>query len=326
MGNDVLHAMFVSANKQYMPYLNALLNSIHKRELCKRVLFDVIVLEDGSISDDYKEACQGFPFAVNFVRMDPEQAGLDPEWGSAWQCKAGRYFYIGELGKYYRTCCLMDADLYIVTDQFADLFRLVDNTWNILGCNERIKWTITDIYKLDGEPLLPEKTRLDKFHCNVPLFLDVNEWQEVFADYLKIVYRGLEHRDGQEKTIGDIYSWNIAVCRMKREDDVILMGMPGMTQVHRTGYRDKNCALQVTGDGYWTTGDGDQVYTLHCRPDKPAFRNVQHKDEFDAIGVDKNIYLRYVKAVEKEWLDLNFNYVVDLRDFQENKHWEKMGI
>ena len=70
MPEEVRHALFVSANNQYLSYLNALLNSIEKRKLCDRLPIDVVALEDGTITDEYKEACEAFEFEVGFVTID----------------------------------------------------------------------------------------------------------------------------------------------------------------------------------------------------------------------------------------------------------------
>lgn len=319
--------MLMSSNGGYIPYLNALLNSIEKYKLQDRSQFDVMVLTDDSMPQKYIDACKAnLSFDVIFKHIDIEGAKLDPSWGHAWHCKAGRYYHLFQEGKDYDACCLMDADLYIVNDEIVDYFDLVKGTKNLIGCNERIKWQISDIYQFDGEPMLEAPTKLQKFHCNVPLFMDVNKWEEVIKEYLKIIYRGIEYREGQQKIIGDLYSWNMAIYRKHREKDVMMIPMQSMTQVHRTGYRDKNCALRRDGDGTWITGDGDIVYCLHGRPDRPSFRSLQAKNEYQKHGIDKATYKKYLKLIEDEWKDVSFNYAVDIREFvPENAHWETMG-
>ena len=319
--------MIVSASGNYIPYLNALLNSITKYKLQERKQFDVLVLTDDSMPENYKNlAVDNFPFKIQFKDIDAAAAGIDPSWGKAWQCKAGRYYHLMTDGREYDSCCLMDADLYIVSDELVDYFGLVEGTSTLMGCNERIKWNISDIYQFDGKPMLEQECRLNKFHCNVPLFLDANKWQDVLQEYLKIIYRGIEHREGKEKVIGDLYSWNMAIYRKHREKDVMMIPMPSMTQVHRTGYRDRHCATKRERNGYWTTGDGDVVYCLHGRPDKPSFRSLQNKNEYQKHGIDKSMYKKYLKLIEEEWKDVNFNYSVDLREVvSNNPHWEVMG-
>jgi len=318
------YGVFVSASANYIPYLNAFLNSISKQDAHKRNEFEVVVLSDGTIPENYMRACESsLPYDIVFDTL----AGLplDAGWPNSWKCKAGRYFYLLEHGKRYCAVCLMDADLWLTSPQLFDFLPMVEATPNLVGCNERIKWNISGIYTLDGKPILEKSQRLFKFHCNVPLFLDVNNWEEVIEDYTRIVFRGKELRE-TEKTIGDLYSWNLAVYRQGREDDVILTPMQGMTQVHRTGYRDKNCVIKKTPDGYWCTEDGDQVYCLHGRPDKPAFKNIERKNEFAKHGIDQGLYKRYTRLIEQEWLDVNFNCDVDLREFvPNNPHWAEMG-
>lgn len=318
-----MYGVFVSANRQYLPYLNALLNSLVKREVYRRQAFDLLVITDGSIPQEYQDACAAnLPYPVEFVQLPDD---YHPEWSSAWRCKAGRYEMLRLRGCAFAACCLLDADLLAVSNQVFDFMRLVEETPYLIACNERIKWQIDSVYTLDGLPLLPEPTRLDKFHCNVPLYLDVKEWLGVLNDYQRIVFQGKELRE-QEKPVGDIYAWNIAVYREARQDDVVLMPMPGMTQVHRTGYRDRHCLLQPTPKGHWTTGDGDTVYCLHARPDRPGFRNIETKDEFEKFDISPRHFQQYARMVECEWLDVNFKYAIDLRKFvPEDLFWEAMG-
>ena len=309
-----------------MPYLNALLNSIVKYKLQERAEFDVLVLTDGTLSAAYKESAKKLGYNIRFKTIDTKAAGLEESWSGAWKCKAGRYYHMMQEGRNYDVCCLMDADLYITNQEFVDFFDFVAGTNNIIGCNERIKWNISNIYTLNGKPVLDKEQRLFKFHCNVPLFLDTKKWEDVIKDYLTIVYRGKEMREGEEKIIGDLYSWNMAVYRQGREKDVFMLPMQSTTQVHRTGYRDKNCVLKKEGKEYWRTEDGDTVYCLHGRPDRAGFRSIELKNEFEKHNIDKGLFNRYASLAEREWLDVNFNYAIDLRTvWPKDEAWDKMG-
>ena len=315
-------AFFVSANAGYLPYLNAFLNSLAKRGVHRAFeALDVCLIHDDLPKDYLKAASSAFPFTVRPIRINVAETSLDESWQSSWICKAARYHYLRQHGADYDVACLMDADLFLVSSCFANLFGLVAGTQSLIGCNERIKWSISDIYRLNGKPMLEEKTRLYKFHCNVPLLLDVRQWREVLDEYLRIVFRGREHRNGDVKVIGDLYSWNLALYRLERQDDVVLFPMETMTQVHKTGYREWT-KLEVSKEGYWMTRAGDEVFAIHARPDKPGFRKVNLAKE----RIDSAVFEKYARLVEREWYDLNFNQTLVLSDFCPMKpQWEALA-
>ena len=57
--------------------------------------------------------------------------------------KQARFKYVKEHGTKYDAICLLDADMFIVSRNFPKLFKLIEGTSYLIGCNERFKWTFT---------------------------------------------------------------------------------------------------------------------------------------------------------------------------------------
>lgn len=310
-------AIFISCSWNYVPYLNALLNSIDKRGLD----VDVYLLHD-VFTSKYLDAIQCFDYHLISVGVNRDDFSLKDEASKNRFMKFARYEYMPEVAKEYDVGCLLDADMMIVSSEFQNLFDLVAGTDKLIACNEKFKWGACkdpeNTYILDDKPLFPQQTRLWKFHCNVPIIFDMKQWSEVFDAYVRIASEGYEIKQGKVKKMGDIFAWNCAVQYCDRQNDVILFPMETMTQVHYTNIDPERRVLNDCG--YWHTTAGDPVYTLHGRVCKPAwedghwgaFTKKFRQGDIMKLRDDVKKSLDMIKA---EWYNLSYNHKVKIEEF-----------
>jgi len=318
---------FVSCTNNYIPYLNAFLNSLYKRKIKDVIDFDVKIISY-NMGSKYIDKLSKFPFNIEVIDVDVEEIRSKTKWGQAYISKCSRYYYLNKLGREYDACALMDADLFLVSQNFSNLFHLVNNTKLMINCNERFKWIFGNRHRVDNVPIFSEDNKIRKFHCNTPMIIDVNKWSEVIEYYMSIVYRGKEHivnSEDKKKDIGDIFSWNIAVQKQNRQNDVILLPMEVLTQVHQTAY--KKWTELINDHGFWTTFSGEEVMVLHGRCGSAGFGKFNSKK----IGTTEEKMEKINDIYKREWYDLNFNQCLILSEAIDiNKHWEnemkRLGI
>jgi hypothetical protein len=231
---------------------------------------------------------------------------------------------------------MLDADMFIVNRNFMNLFDLVNGTNKLIGCNERYKWVFDSKYTFNEKPIFEKNIKAYKFHCSVPIIFNLNEWKDVFDFYNQLAYNAFELDEigNIKKPIGDIYCWNISVYKNNRQNDVILFPMETMTQVHQTN--SINWTRLIKDGDVWKTNAGDEVFSIHGRIGLPGWRKM-HFNKVEKIiqegNNSDNKFLnekkiinntrRTLRAIEKEWYDLNTNHKVNIYDFvPANEYWE----
>jgi len=322
------YAIFVCASWNYVQWLNALLNSLEKRG----IQADVHVM-GWEMEPAYVAAIENdFSFPVHYtdIQLGDHDIGSLDEVGKNLFVKQSRFRYIQEKGKAYDAICMLDADMFVTSSNLTNLFDLVAGTKKLVGCEESIKWTFDTRHETRGEKIFPEPVRAMKFMCSVPIFFDLKEWDEVFTTYNDMAYHSWEMANGaRKKRIGDIYCWSMSIYRNHRENDCILLPMHSMTQVHGT-YGAFWCALQQHQDK-WYCVDGCEVYTVHGRPGRVGWADSPrgwYKKSLEKHGIPyggsiASIYDKSIRAVEREWYDLNFKGRVNLYDFlPQNQVWD----
>lgn len=301
----------VSASRGYLAYLNAFLNSIQQVKLTARLEELAILVVTPDLPEAYFAlASQRLGLDVRRIPLRLEDTPLPRDLEVPSACKASRYFYLLEYGSSFDVACLMDADLFLVSGNFGNLFQLAFGTRLAIGCNERYKWEIDPQWTLHDRPLFDQKIKLQKFHCNTPLVLCVDSWREVIRDYLQIVYQATQQQAQGPKVVGDLFAWNIAVRRCNREADVVLLPMESMTQVHQTGLRPWT-RLEKSRNGFWTTYSGEEVLCIHGRPDRPLQAD-KLPEELRKPAAD------YYRLIQVEWNRLNTDCGLPLQEAQQN--------
>ena len=323
------YAIFVNSNAGYIPFLNALLNSIDKHHL------DVDVhLMHYEMPELYLQTASktfNFPVILTEIKRSDFNVHEFNEKNNNLFIKQSRFKYIREQGLNYDAICMLDADMFVATPNFMNLFELVNSTNKLIGCNERFKWVFDQKYIFDSKPIFETPVKANKFHCSVPIVFDLKKWTEVFDYYNKIAYNAFEtDADGKViKPVGDIYCWNISVYKNSRQNDVVLFPMALMAQVHHT-YAHPWTRLEKTGEGTWMTYEGDEVFSIHGRIGNKGWYEGQLRgmeklvNEFQINKDFMNIAKKTLKTIIREWISLNYEHKLSLEPWMSRATYEEV--
>lgn len=314
------YAYFVTSNWGYVPYLTALLNSLQKRGNTQRVY----VMHQG-FKQEYLDAIQrAYSFEVVLLSVDRKDHDVTDEVGENLFMKQSRFKYIAQYGGDHAAICMLDADMFVVSERFGNFFEMVDGTNLLVGCEESYKWNFDKKYTCRGAVVFPEPVKAWKFMCSVPIFFDLNKWRSVFDTYNDMAFNSWEMENGEKKKrVGDIYTWSISIYRNNRQNDCVLMPMQSMTQVHGTAGAFW-CAIR-NDSGYWHSVDGSEVYSIHGRIGTQNWEPSQwgwYSSGLEKSGIpitDKissSAKIAY-NAIRQEWFDLTIgkNAIVNLSEF-----------
>jgi len=314
------YALFVAATPNYLSHLNALLNSIEKRELYKKCELTVYVLYHDNFNFEYLERIKrDFSYTVIPEEINKDDIAIDTK--RIEFIKRARYNKMINLSLNYDAVCLLDCDMFFVSDQFMRLFDLVVGTELLIGCNERFKWG-NGAYTMHDDPMFKRPGKMFQFICNTPAIFDMNKWKHVFEKYCEIAIYGTQEKGGQIVGIGDIMCWNLAINYCNKNDDIVMFPMETMAQVHHTNMRA--WTYPINDHGYWHTFSGDRIYIIHGRINRPGFvegclnkyRELE-KGKHDIVKVEPKIKAG-LKAIQAEWNDLNFNQNIRLSQYTES--------
>jgi hypothetical protein len=271
------NVIFVAANAGYFRYIAALTRSIAEQvrasdgfEVDVRLILHDVPGEQLSALKDDLAATQGLRLIFDHVDRSTFHCGTMARGDDNLFFKQSRYRIMEETLSNYEVACLLDADQLVVSPGFFKLFDLVRGTNQLIACNERFKWEFNDQYRDgDGKPMFPSPRRALKFHCSVPIFFQPSAWRDVLADYNQLALRAYEadHEGNPLKSLADIFTWNAAVERGGRSNDVRLFPMEVMTGVHFTYVLPQTRLIRR--HQRWFTENGDEVYTLHGRMADP---------------------------------------------------------
>ena len=331
------YAFFICSNDGYIPFLNVLLNSLDKYNINN---VDVYLMYYEFNLDYLEKIKNSFDFNLIPVEIKKENFKIHDfnKNNKNLFIKQSRFKYIKKYGMKYDAICMLDADMFITTSNFMNLFELVKGTKKLIACNERYKWNFDSKYILDGKKIFETPIKAHKFHCSVPIIFDLKKWEDVFDFYNKMAYNSFEVDKNNKiiKPIGDIYSWNISVYKNERQNDVILFPMETMTQAHQTN--SINWTRLVKNKNVWSTNAGDEVFSIHGRIGKEGWRKMHLNKLNKIIEEGNNVSDNFInktkikinmdktlRLIEQEWYDLNVNCKVNIYDFfPQNKYWESI--
>ena len=311
------YGIFVAATANYIGYLNALLSSIEKRKLHRDCELHVHVFHFGDFPADYiYEAIDKYSYNLHFDRMLLDEIPLKAKFIE--YVKRTRYHKIVAPALNYDVSCLLDCDMFFVSDQFMRLFEMVDGTDLLIGCNEKIKWEAGK-YTIDGEKIVENPGKMFQFICNTPAIFNMERWKPVFEKYIEIAIHGRQMKGDRVAGIGDLHCWNIAINACKRNNDVVVFPMETMAQVHYTNMRA--WTYPIVERGYWRTEAGDRIYVIHGRVARDNMVEGCMKKYF-ALQVGRpDIHKiagevrKGLVAIEKEWNELNYNGKIDMEKY-----------
>ena len=320
------YAIFVASNINYLCYLNALLNSLDKQGIENTVYILSDNLPEQYLKDIVNRmSYEAIPVNIRYKDFDINKYN-DQHGRGTFFIKRARFKYVSDFAPEYDAVCLLDADMFVVSRNFSNFFELVSGTNLLVGCNERFKWNFPNRYRFKGEPIFKDNIKDFKFHCSVPIFFDFKKWEEVFKTYNEMCFNSFEYNEKNEiiKSTGDIFCWNIAVCKNQREDDVILFPMGTMTQVHHTHVLPCNHINRVS-DSLWVNEENLEVFSIHGRVDKRGYKEQSLRAvtaQTQGCITDDTTLIRHLKKAERiikeirtEWVSLNKDYKVKLNDY-----------
>lgn len=294
--------IFVCTDGGYMPATIALLRSV--RERCPDAT--VVLIHWGVPAEQLDIARTMLGAQLEDVPVRRETFGnLAEGIGANLFIKQSRFRYIAERMGAFDVCCMLDADMFLTSDNFSRLFELVHGTRLLIGANEKFKWTFGPNHRGPDGPLFKEPIRALKFTSSVPLIFCPEAWRDVFELYNRLAYNAWEGK----KRMGDIFCWNAAVYACGRQNDVVALGMQRTVQVHQTWLRP---GMTLWRDGrMWLTEHGDEVYSIHGRPWRPGWEAEQErllKGICAELGMSADARARHeqlaragYRAVKTEW-------------------------
>jgi len=265
-------ASLTSCTNNYLPYLNAQLNSFdymgHSHDV------HVLAVNVDDRYRNYIERAKKVDWAFKLYFHEKKYEDYS-KYGTLRQIaqkmrwdemvvlsKFGRYDSLLELA-YYDAVVMLDVDMMIVHN-FEKFFELVENTKYIIGANERFKWWL-DTFILEGEeekkyPHVP----MDWMICNAPLFFSP-KYNEKFMQYAIKSAGSLKNKDGVYYS--DIMTMNFALWMAGVTDNVIALPAYAWTGVHLT-YTDITTRIFNRAGKNWLSWCGEPVYIIHGRWDK----------------------------------------------------------
>jgi hypothetical protein len=239
-----------------------------------------------------------------------------------------------ELCAAFDVVCLLDADMFLVAPEFGGLFDLVYGTRKLIGANERFKWDVgpASYFFEDGTPIFQARSRMRAMCCNVPSLFCPDQWQDMLELYSRICFAGYQFKGKDKVGIGDLFAHNIAIHKLGRDGDVIMLPMECMAQVHHV-WR-KPWTYLINDQDHWRTFSGDRVYLIHdtkklsTAPFVPG--NMAKLAEEFAGWAELPKFVGPIRsglrAVQREWYDLNFRQKLKLDDFMEHDPaWDRLG-
>lgn len=313
------------AGRNYIADANCLLNSIEKHRLHTKVngVLDVYLLHYGFDPKwNYLEKAKKL-FSFNLIPIDMNRyKDFQGEMKSIEFIKRIRYRVITSIGMEYDVVCLLDSDMFFVSDEFVSFFEMVNGTRYLIGCNEKFKWEVgpNNYFEGNGKQLFDKPDKLHAMICNVPSVFDMKKWIDVFNYYNDIAFTGYQIKGNIRVGIGDIFAHNISIQNMNRCADVIMFPMETMTQVHHT-WINPNTYVIRDGDR-WRSAAGDKMYMIHdtkriCR--KTFVSDNMNKFRKDNAGCSMAMKFEGkikngLEAVQNEWHELTFESYLDVSD------------
>lgn len=328
------------AGRNYLPDTNALLNSLAKCRIgrtCEGEL-TVFLLHHGFDPDwDYPAlAMEAFrdDFQLKPLELRREDVPHPKGTNTIEFVKRARYFRLMELCQGYDAVCLLDADMFVVAPEFGGLFQLVAGTRKLIGANERFKWDVgpQSYFYADGAPIFTSAGRMRAMCCNVPSLFVLEEWREVLELYSRICFDGYQFKAGLKVGIGDLFAHNIAIHRLGRDSDVVMLPMECFAQVHHV-WR-KPWTYPINDGGQWRSFSGDRIYMVHDSKKIATARFVpgnmtKFAEEFAGWSEQAKFMgpIRVgLRALQREWYDLNFCQRLKLDQFMEHDPaWDTLG-
>ena len=195
-------ASLVSCTDNYVPYLNAQLNSLDYHEHTHQVHIIAIDVDPGYLAK-VRATDWSFPVFIHERRLE-EFEKFRPMGGKNMMAKKARYEFLPQF-KDFDALLFLDADIFFVNniDRF---FKFVAGSPTVLGVNERFKWNL-GAYEMGGQrlPNIP----MDWMICNAPTFMSPNRNHDLIDTMCFAAESVIEWK--RQKVPSDLFTMNISL-------------------------------------------------------------------------------------------------------------------
>jgi len=235
------YAFFLSLTDNYTYLFNAQLNSIELFGMGRYA--DVVVIHDASITPEiiafYQEKTSTMDVDVIFLPVS--KLPVDKDLAKVMTIKYYRYKMMAEFGQKYKSICFIDSDIYLCSD-VREYFDIAAATDLIVATNDRV----IRQYRSGGGGSCPawaadKKQYFEgafwdgKFCCNVPMFVDMRKYADVFMDIFD--HRGKLGMDSTWPFNGDLETMNIVLNKHRVKNRMMILADHLWTGVHYSIYR-----------------------------------------------------------------------------------------
>lgn len=235
------YAFFLSLTDNYTYLFNAQLNSIELFGIGRYA--DVVVIHDESITPEiisfYRHKTAEMDVDITFLPVS--KLPVDKDLGKVMTIKFYRYKMMAEFGQKYKSICFIDTDIYLCSD-VREYFDIAAGTDLIVATNDRVVRQYKDNSQsscpkwANGREQFLEGALWDgKFCCNVPMFVDMRKYGDVFLDIF--AHRGKLGMDNTWPFTGDLETMNLVLNKHKVKNRMMILADHLWTGVHYSIYR-----------------------------------------------------------------------------------------
>jgi len=234
------YAFFLSLTDNYTYLFNAQLNSIELFGIGKYA--DVVVIHDDSITPEiiafYMQKTADMDVDITFLPVSrlPE----DKDLGKVMTIKFYRYKMMAEFGQQYQSICFIDSDIYLCSD-VREYFDIAAKTDLIVATNDRVVRQYSPggnscpMWNDGRKPFFSGAFWDGKFCCNVPMFVDMRKYGDVFLDIF--AHRNKLGMDNTWPFNGDLETMNVVLNKHRVKNRMMILADHLWTGVHYSIYR-----------------------------------------------------------------------------------------
>lgn len=234
------YAFIVPATIEYQRPLTALINSINKYHND----VDIIVLDGGVDKKSLPKNVLYLPLTMT-DKIEKARAA-----------KIERYKVLTDMKGVYDSCCLLDADMFIVRN-VEKYFKIADKAEFIVGTSDCSNIIYGKEY-IDKYPeSISSKFYNTKTITAVPLFINPNVHHEV----AKKAFESCRIN----RSINDTTALNMAICHFRNFwESMIVLPAHAWTGIHHSMLKPETRIMERV-KGHYTSRAGDEVYMIHGR-------------------------------------------------------------
>lgn len=281
------YASVTSCTQNYSQYLIAQLVSMHRHGHT----FDVHVLCI-DMDEGFLKGLENREWSFNlYLVRDKSDESIDR------YAKKARYKFASAVAPNYGALLFLDVDLMFVANVTKFLDLVADTDW-ILGCNERFKWNMAKYYLWNEAKFEFPHREMMWMICNAPVFVPYSQakfWQVAWETSYQL------RKCSDDKIPSDLFTMNVALWRTGIEDKVIPLPNYAWTGVHN-GYLNIYTRAFKKGGVEWRSVNGEPIYMLHGRWDKPNAEKYYLKEQekrYNELALPDSIKAKHRKLTDK---------------------------